>query len=242
MKRIVIHQPNLFPRLKVLQKIASAHVWVIFDDVQYVKREWQNRTKLRHLKQPMREFWLTAPVNCPDGRRTLIKDVTLVHPEQFYGHLLKTIQFTYGQSRYWDWIEAYINTCILNRPSSLTELCVETVLVCFQKLDINIETHYSSSLAINGKATQKLTGICEALDADIYVSGSGSRAYMQLDIMQSANIDVVWQNWQEPVVKLDKNVTLQWRNFSFIDFLARFGPAKTRAHLLLMLRDDELSP
>lgn len=41
---VAIHQPNLFPRLKILQKLALADIWIVLDNVQYCQREYQNRT------------------------------------------------------------------------------------------------------------------------------------------------------------------------------------------------------
>ena len=80
--RAVIHQPNFLPRLKVLQKIAAADIWVVLDSVQYCEREWQNRARLVALHGSNNSYWLSVPVHRPNGQETLIKDVTLVDPNK----------------------------------------------------------------------------------------------------------------------------------------------------------------
>ena len=75
MNRIVIHQPNLFPRLKVLSKIYLCNQLVFYDNVQFVRNDWQNRTRIRFLKNPNNEFWINIPVIKINGRNTLIQDV-----------------------------------------------------------------------------------------------------------------------------------------------------------------------
>lgn len=63
-KTVVIHQPNFLPRIKVLIKIMLSDVWVIYDNVQYVRREWQNRVFLRDSQQ--REVLFTAATQKAD--------------------------------------------------------------------------------------------------------------------------------------------------------------------------------
>jgi WbqC-like protein family len=38
-----IHQPNFFPRLSTLAKLFTADIWVILDDVQFTRRDYQHR-------------------------------------------------------------------------------------------------------------------------------------------------------------------------------------------------------
>jgi hypothetical protein len=38
-----IHQPNFFPRLSTLAKLFTADIWVVLDDVQFARRDYQHR-------------------------------------------------------------------------------------------------------------------------------------------------------------------------------------------------------
>ncbi|NED93467.1 WbqC family protein [Streptomyces sp. SID11233] len=37
-----IHQPNLFPRLTTLAKLFAADYWIVLDDVQFTRRDYQH--------------------------------------------------------------------------------------------------------------------------------------------------------------------------------------------------------
>jgi WbqC-like protein family len=76
-----IHQPNFLPRLSTLAKLYAADIWVILDDVQFTRRDYQHRcylTPVADAQLPGR--WLTIPVHLPGSRATLIKDALLAEP------------------------------------------------------------------------------------------------------------------------------------------------------------------
>ncbi|MFD4769906.1 WbqC family protein [Streptomyces niveus] len=75
-----IHQPNLFPRLTTLAKLFAADYWIVLDDVQFTRRDYQHRARLGALEEPDRRQWLTVPTHLPHGRRTLIRDALIDDP------------------------------------------------------------------------------------------------------------------------------------------------------------------
>ena len=56
---LAAHQPQYLPWLGYLQKIAGADVFLILDDVQYKKNEWQNRNRIKSAEGWQ---WVTVPV------------------------------------------------------------------------------------------------------------------------------------------------------------------------------------
>ncbi|WP_264934522.1 WbqC family protein [Streptomyces sp. A012304] len=73
-----IHQPNLFPRLSTLAKLYAADRWIVLDDVQFARRDYQHRARLAALDDPGRQQWLTLPTHLPHGRPTLVSQARLV--------------------------------------------------------------------------------------------------------------------------------------------------------------------
>ncbi|MEV0907289.1 WbqC family protein [Streptomyces hokutonensis] len=69
----MIHQPNLFPRLSTLAKLFAADRWIVLDDVQFARRDYQNRTRLAALDDPSRQQWLTLPACPTDARHSSIR-------------------------------------------------------------------------------------------------------------------------------------------------------------------------
>ena len=75
-----IHQPSFFPRLSTQAKLFTADMWVVLDDVQFTRRDYQHCCRLAALNDPAAQQWLTVPVHLPDGRSTRIKDVRIARP------------------------------------------------------------------------------------------------------------------------------------------------------------------
>ena len=56
---LTAHQPVYLPWLGLFHKIASAGVFVSFDQVQYLPKDWNNRNRIKTATGPI---WLTVPV------------------------------------------------------------------------------------------------------------------------------------------------------------------------------------
>jgi hypothetical protein len=54
--------------------------------------------------------------------------------------------------------------------------------------------HYEKS-----NASEDLVAICKALGADVYLSGSGGRGYLDLEPFKREGIEVRFQDYQHPV-------------------------------------------
>ncbi len=56
---LTAHQPVYLPWLGLFHKIALSDKFVLFNEVQYLPRDWMNRNKI---KTTMGEIFLTVPV------------------------------------------------------------------------------------------------------------------------------------------------------------------------------------
>ena len=60
MKKIAISQSNYIPWKGYFDLINSVDEFILYDDMQYTKRDWRNRNKI---KTPQGLQWLTIPVH-----------------------------------------------------------------------------------------------------------------------------------------------------------------------------------
>jgi hypothetical protein len=219
--RIAIHQPNFFPRLKVLQKIASADIWCVLDSVQYCAREWQNRTRIVATHGDNQAFWFSVPVRRPHGRNTLISDVSIVNPSLTAPLAERTLFHAFKQSPYWSTIKDLLsNLRPLLAADSLARLCVDTTCLLLRIAGRQPTLIFASSLPVKGKASTLMAAICRYLNATTYLADSGGRNYLQPAHFRE--MEVLWQNWCEPPEKLPG--ISSWRNISSVNYLARLGP------------------
>ncbi|MET9972249.1 WbqC family protein, partial [Streptomyces sp. NPDC006356] len=93
-----IHQPNVFPRLTTLAKLFAADYWIVLDDVQFTRRDYQHRARLA---DPARQQWLTIPTHLPNGRPTLIRDAVIDDPALARRRTAGMLRQHYGASPHW---------------------------------------------------------------------------------------------------------------------------------------------
>ncbi len=85
-----IHQPNLFPRSSTLRKIAKADVWIVLDDVQFNRRDYQHRARLAHLADETQQQRVSLSLRRPSGRASLINEVVILDQETNARRVTKT--------------------------------------------------------------------------------------------------------------------------------------------------------
>ena len=76
MSKVAISQSNYIPWKGYIDMIASVDVFVLYDDMQYTKRDWRNRNKI---KTPQGTKWLSIPVEVKGKYFQKINETNLVH-------------------------------------------------------------------------------------------------------------------------------------------------------------------
>lgn len=87
-----IHQPNLFPRTSTLRKIASADIWIILDDVQFNRHDYQHRARLARLTDETQQQWLSLSIRRPSGRASRINEVLVLDQETNARRVTKLVE------------------------------------------------------------------------------------------------------------------------------------------------------
>lgn len=230
-----IHQPNLFPRLKVLQKIASCDIYIIYDDVQFVRNDWQNRVLIRNYKTK-ESFWLVIPVNKPNGQKSLINEVQMVEVQKTSKLMYKQIASSYRASPYWSELNPFVQETLsfMNNSESvyLNDFLFKAMDLLLYWLEVDIRTVRSSDILIEKPKEKnlRLIELCKYFHADSYICGSGGLNYIDANVFKDHSINVIIQNWKEEVIRSFYE-DLEWKNFSYLDFWARYGINKLRLEI-----------
>ena len=166
--RIAIHQPEHFPYLGFFQKMETADMFVILDDVQYTKGNFQNRN--RFLNNNEKEEWFTIPLEKKPHHKH-IKDIktndTINWREKIVKQLFNNFNFNFNHIYF---------------SSDLVKINLASINFCREKLNINTPLILSSELNIKTKGSQKLSDICNRLKASEYISGQGAKEYLNESI------------------------------------------------------------
>ncbi len=162
--KITIHQPEHFPYMGFFQKMEKADLFVILDDVQYTKNNFQNRNKFKN-KNGVDE-WFTIGLE-PSPNRKLIKDVCVSPHPKWKKNIITKLQNNFGE----DFSDIYNHDKLVN-------INIQSIEYCRKALKINTPLVLSSDLNLQSTSSQRLADICKYFDATEYISGAGGVSYL----------------------------------------------------------------
>ena len=96
---LTAHQPVYLPWLGMMHKISLADAFVYFDDVQYQKKDWNNRNKI---KTAHSDIWLTVPVLSKNHFQLKLTDVLINNEVPWRKKHFKSISLAYKKARYFE--------------------------------------------------------------------------------------------------------------------------------------------
>lgn len=161
--KIAIHQPEHFPYMGFFCKMKEADVFVILDDVQYKKNNWQNRNKFLNKNKVEEYFGVQVE---KDATKKLIKDVNIVKGP-WENKNIKKIKQNFN-----------IDLTEIYNCKKLIDINMKSIIWGREKLNITTPLVYSSNFEIKSKGSQRLVDICQELKATEYISGEGGKDYL----------------------------------------------------------------
>ena len=196
MRTVAIMQPTYLPWLGYFDLMDQCDVFVILDTVQFDKRSWQQRNRI---KTAHGEFWLTVPVLSKGRRTQIIREVEIDRSMNFHQQHLETIRHAYGKTPFFESYYAELSTIMRVPHSSLVDLTTALIDWLRQRLGVATPLIRSSRLEVEGKRVDLLVAICEAVGATRYLSPVGARAYLEgSSSFEQRGIDLCYQNYTHP--------------------------------------------
>ena len=198
--RIAIAQPTYLPWLGYFDLMEQVECFVLLDDVQFDKRSWQQRNRI---KGPSGLQWLTVPVASRGRFEQRILDVEISEP-QFWRTHLRALEHNYHRAPYFELLFPQLARIFEGgHYGLLVELNFSVMDWLCGLLGIQTKRLRSSAMAGNGKRSERLVNICRHLGADTYLSPLGSSAYLleELQLFSEAGIQVLFQHYEHPQYK-----------------------------------------
>lgn len=189
MKRVAILQSNYIPWKGYFDLIASVDEFVLYDDMQFTRRDWRNRNLI---KTPTGLKWLTIPVQVKGKYHQKICETQVESPGWAADHW-KSIEANYRRAPHFgseaDWLAPlYLGPQAddlsgINR-AFLTAIC--------ERLQIATRITQSSGYLLADERSERLASICEQAGAGVYVSGPAARDYLDESVFHRRGIAVEW--------------------------------------------------
>ena len=198
---VSIHQPNYLPYLGFFDKMARSDIFVIYDDAQFNKSDFQHRNRIRIYHGWK---WLTVPVEkkqIPLNRIRIKNEVTTWKGFKWSEDHFNNIRDNYKDTPYYSVYEEEIKRIYQKTHDKLVELNMNLINFLRKVFDIDVKVVFSSELGFTSKSSQRLVEIVEALGGDVYLSGPKGRDYLNASLFEKKGIKVRFQNFKHPVYK-----------------------------------------
>jgi hypothetical protein len=226
---VAIHQPNFFPWLGFFNKIARSNIFILADTMQFPKSQckgnWLNRVRILINGKP---HWITAPIQRSYHGVLSIDQIQFDLSQAWRQKLLRTVKMEYGCSPFFNSVFPFLQELIEQPTSMLCDFNISVIRAIARELDLNsIEMINTSSLTLEGKATDLLISIIKSVGGDTYLCGGGASEYQEDEKFSKEGIDLIYQNFIHPHYSQIKSSEFN-AGLSIIDALMNCGFAGTR--------------
>lgn len=183
--KVGIMQPYFFPYIGYWQLINAVDKFVIYDDVNYIKRGWINRNRILINGEPK---YFNLPV-MGASQNKLINQIMVNNDPRIINKNLRTIKVAYGKTQYFESAYPIIERILTCGEQTVSRYLAQSIKLLCEYLNITTELLMSSSLQKDSslKGQKKIIDICKEIGASEYYNAiGGMRLYNRLDFDRSA--------------------------------------------------------
>ena len=195
---VTIHQPDFLPWLGFFDRWQESNIYIVLDDVQFLRRGWHHRDKIKAQNGVQ---WLTVPVQKKSRYHQTIKEVRINNEVNWRYKHLKTIQTAYGKASNFDLNYGRLSEIYNRDYDLLISFNMNLLRLCSKMLGINTPVVFASEFNVKSTGSRRLVDLVKSVGGDDYLTGSGSRDYLDEAIFKKEGINVCWQEFKNPVYK-----------------------------------------
>lgn len=188
-KKVAILQSNYIPWKGYFDLIATVDEFIVYDDMQYTRRDWRNRNQI---KTPQGVQWLTVPVQVKGKYHQKIRE-TLIDGAEWGPVHWRTLVSNYRAARHFEQIAEWLAPIYLHEShsylSTLNRRLIEAVCA-YTEIETKLSNSWDYAL-IEGK-TERLADLCAQAGATEYVSGPAAKGYLDEQVFADRGIRVTW--------------------------------------------------
>ena len=193
---LAIMQPTFLPWAGYLALMDRADRFMLLDDVQFDKRSWQQRNRIKTANGPA---WLTVPVLTKGRRHQTIREVIIQPDVRFAKSALKTLEHAYSKAPYFDQVMERVTPAFEREKESLCELNIALIKELCDLMGLKADIVRSSATPVSSSKAQRLADLCSLQGAKRYVATPGSFDYLDRDsALKDAGIIVSCFTYKHP--------------------------------------------
>lgn len=181
--KIAIMQPYFFPYIGYWQLINAVDTYVIFDDVNYIKKGYINKNSILTSSKAQSIVLELLKIS----QNKYINEIEIGNNSQ---KILKTIQHAYGKAPYFKDVFLLIEDILNYNEKNLAKFLGYSIMKVSSYLELNTSFLYSSDIHKKEdlKGQEKLINISKQLNATQYINAIGGMKLYEKDRFYDDNI------------------------------------------------------
>lgn len=195
-----IHQPNYLPYLGFFDKLRKSDVFIIYDDAQFNKSDFQHRNKIRIYHGSK---WLTVPVekgHIPLNKIRINSDCNIGGVKWTTYHL-KEIHNNYYKAPYYEQYRSQLSDIYSEKYDFLVDINLKLIQFLSKSLNIKTKIVLSSEFGFHSNSTEKIIDLVKAVGGSKYLSGPAGTNYLDMDLFKKEGINLLIQEYVHPIYK-----------------------------------------
>lgn len=193
-KTVFITQSNYIPWKGYFDAINSVDEFIIFDEMQFTRRDWRNRNKI---VTPVGLQWLTVPVEVKGKYYQTINETRVSDPRWGIKHW-NAIRANYARAPHFERLSGLLESLYLESDEVLLSRINQNFIAAINKY-LGIDTVISRCEeygVVEGK-NERLIDLCIKAGASEYLTGRAAQHYLDVELFAEAKIKVKWIDYSD---------------------------------------------
>lgn len=208
--KVAIMQPYFFPYIGYFQLINAVDTFVVFDDVNFIKKGWINRNNLLVNNQA---YLFTLPIKGMSQNKK-INETELSFETNWKGNLLETIKQNYKKTPQFHRVYPIIENSILSEVNNIAQFNFIQIQAICNYLNITTRLIPSSIIYNNTqlKGQERIIDICIKEKTTCYINPIGGTTLYNKQAFENHKLDLYFL---KPMI-----VEYKQMNNSFVQYLS----------------------
>jgi hypothetical protein len=220
-KRVAISQSNYIPWKGYFDLINQVDEFVLYDDMQYTRRDWRNRNLIKTSQGPL---WLTIPVEVKGKYHQKICE-TVISSSTWRAEHWRAICLNYARAPHFSYYRPLFEELYAGNGSQLlSEVNHQFLTAICRELGITTKLSWSMDYTLVEGKTERLVALCQQLSATEYLSGPAARDYIEPSLFEQAGIKLSYIDYSGYPEYPQHYPPFEHR-VSIVDLMAHTGPA-----------------
>lgn len=207
-KRVAIMQPYLFPYVGYFQLIKAVDVFVLYDDVNFIKQGWVNRNQILNNNQA---FLFTLPIESLSSFKKICEtNINLVVYKHWKSKFYKLLEFNYKKAPFYSSIFPLIDSILSQECKTISELNTISINAICEYLSIPTVLKLASINYSNSwmERQERVIDICLQEKASMYINALGGKELYDRDVFLQKHLTLlfikptlsVYKQYKEPFI------------------------------------------